>query len=888
MPLTPGTRLGPYEIVSVIGAGGMGEVYRAKDARLGRDVAVKVLPPSLADDDDRLRRFTLEAQAAGALNHPNVLAVFDVGTHDGAPYLVSELLEGESLRARLDRSRLPTSKAIDYARQIAAGLAAAHEKGITHRDIKPENLFVTTDGRVKILDFGLAKQVTADHADATRLQSVTSAGTVLGTVGYMSPEQVRGKPADARSDIFSFGSVFHEMLSGQRTFSGESAVETMHAILETDPPELPASVVQKAPALARIVTRCLEKNPAERFHSAHDLGLAIEFVSGSSESGQSTAVAAITPRRRVTGGRIATGAAIAVVAATAGAFIAMRFASPAIAEPTRVEYITYSGHDASAAASPDGKTIAFMSDRDGVSRIWLKQVDGGGELALTSGPDDCPRFSRDGASLLFVRATATGSALYRVSLLGGDPRRLVDDARGGDWSPDGRQVVFTRWVSGERAGSVIGVADADGGSPREIAFVAGLGLVGPRWSPNGRTVAAVNGLTSATAPFGIHLVDVSGSNLRMLASPHGGHQVSAVAWTADSRGVIYSVAESIVAWLTGSSAEIVRQDVTTGAVQVLTWLPNHSDTLDILGPGQLLLDARSSRENLREWPLDRGETAGRWLTRGNSTDRQPTYSPDGVWVAFSSNRGGNLDLWSVNRASGAVRRLTDHPADDWDVSYSPDGQRLLWASRRTGGYEIWAANPDGSGSRQLSKDGVFAQNPQQSPDGQWIAYASANPAKFGLWRMHADGSDPVRVVARGLQLPEISPDGRYVSYLDPLTSHIHVVGLADGVPVPFEIAVERGKNTNASLGRHRWMPDGHAIVFLGQDERGVNGLFVQDFVPGHDTTATRRKLGGFDAENSVETFAISHDGRYVTVGGWEQMFNILVASHVPDVGERPR
>ena len=288
-----GQTLGPYRILDKLGQGGMGEVYRARDTRLNRDVAVKVLPASFATDDERLRRFAREAQAASALNHPHILAVFDIGTHDGAPYLVSELLEGESLRARLKTSRLPASKAIDFARQIAAGLAAAHEKGITHRDIKPENLFVTTDGRVKILDFGLAIQTAIEDTDATKVQSLTATGVVMGTVGYMSPEQVRGQKTDPRTDIFSFGAVLYEMLSGKRAFSGASAVETMHAILEADPPELPAAALQSIPALGRIVSRCLEKNPAERFQSARDLGLALEWsAAGSGSTAAAIAAAA--------------------------------------------------------------------------------------------------------------------------------------------------------------------------------------------------------------------------------------------------------------------------------------------------------------------------------------------------------------------------------------------------------------------------------------------------------------------------------------------------------------------------------------------------------------------------------------------------------------------
>src|SRR5262245_45498336 len=285
MPLPPGTRLGPYEVTAPLGAGGMGEVYRARDARLGRDVAIKVLPVALAAHADRLARFEQEARAAGALNHPNILAIHDIGAHEGTPYLVSELLEGETLRDRLAGGALPVRKAIDLMAQAARGLAAAHERGIVHRDLKPENLFVARDGRLKILDFGLAKLTAPDREGAVRqsaptLQADTGPGAVWGTVGYMSPEQVRGNPVDHRSDVFALGAILYEMLSGKRAFRGASPADTVSAILKEDPPDLTEVVEAIPPALERVVRHCLEKNPNERFQSARDLAFNLEAISG--------------------------------------------------------------------------------------------------------------------------------------------------------------------------------------------------------------------------------------------------------------------------------------------------------------------------------------------------------------------------------------------------------------------------------------------------------------------------------------------------------------------------------------------------------------------------------------------------------------------------------
>src|SRR6267154_967308 len=296
MTLAPGTKLGPYEIVAPIGAGGMGEVYRAKDTRLGRDVALKILPESFAREADRLRRFEQEARAVAALNHPNILAIHDIGQHNGTPFLVSELLEGESLRAALDRGALPQRKTIEHGVQIAHGLAAAHEKGIVHRDLKPENVFVTKDGRIKILDFGLAKLAQKPGAEAaadgvTMTSSHTAAGVVMGTASYMAPEQVRGDAADPRTDIFAFGAMLYEMLSGKRAFRRDTAVETMTAVLKEDPPELLDPVRSVSPALDRIVRRCLEKSPEQRFQSAWDLSFALSALSGTEASGAARAAA---------------------------------------------------------------------------------------------------------------------------------------------------------------------------------------------------------------------------------------------------------------------------------------------------------------------------------------------------------------------------------------------------------------------------------------------------------------------------------------------------------------------------------------------------------------------------------------------------------------------
>src|SRR6185295_2795685 len=324
MALPTGTRLGPYEILSPLGAGGMGEVYRARDTRVGRQVAVKVLPPGFVTDPDRLRRFEQEARAAAALNHPNILVLHDLGTHEGTPYLVTELLEGETLRERLDHDALSPRKAVDIALQVARGLAAAHERGLAHRDLKPANLFVLRDGHVKILDFGLAKVTRPASSDKSAATATvdTDKSVVMGTAGYMAPEQVRGQPADHRADIFAFGAILYEMLTGRRAFQGQTSAETMTAILREEPPEMAREGRPLPPALDRIVRHCLEKSPQERFQSASDIAFALEALSGISDSGPKAAVAGGRPAWR----RLLLPAVAALLLLAAGALLGRQLA----------------------------------------------------------------------------------------------------------------------------------------------------------------------------------------------------------------------------------------------------------------------------------------------------------------------------------------------------------------------------------------------------------------------------------------------------------------------------------------------------------------------------------------------------------------------------------
>lgn len=893
MALSTGTKLGPYEIIDPLGAGGMGEVYRARDSRLARDVAIKVLPADLGSNPERLSRFNQEGRSASALNHPNIVSVYDIGTHDSIFYLAMELVDGKTLRQILSDGLIPLRKVLHLAAQLADGLAKAHAAGIIHRDLKPENIMITGDGLAKILDFGLSKFVGPLSEKDSKPELQTRAGMIMGTVGYMSPEQASGQPVDFRSDQFAFGAILYEMTTGKRAFDRDTPVETLAAILSEEPEPI-ASLNPEIPAPIRwIVARCLAKDPEERYASTRDLARELQNIRdhiseiGSSSEGTIVLKSLSTKRRKNRGLFIALSAGLLATVIAVAYFIAR----PSSQEPPVLQYLTYSGHDRSPAASPDGKGIAFASDRDGSPRIWLKQLDGPGEIALTTGPDSFPRFSPDGSMILFIRKESPHSSLYRVSVLGGEPRKLIQDANSADWSPDGRNMVFVRIKNDRgRYNSSIGVANADGTSMREIAYFKGLQLQHPRWSPDGKWIVV------RTIPFGqvttpLFVISADGKEKRAIHSPRKLGWFSAAVWSSP-KTLIFTEPISIVAARSSTSGRVVEQDIHSGKIRTLFWSPTLGNTVDIVSAGSLVLDAISSRESLHEVALDQKKPSqqDRWLTRGISNDREPAYSPDGKSVIFSSNRSGNLDLWAASTETGVVSRITDDEAEDWDPAFTRDGKNILWSSSRGGHFEIWSAKTDGTDIRQITNDGADAENPAATPDGKWIIYASYNPTKLGIWKIRNDGSGATQIVAGNSDLPETSPNGQYVLYRDARAdpfAYIRVVRLSDKVVLPFSIKVRYTSRhedlTVGSGGRSRWMPDGQSIAFLDLNEDGTQGIFVQDFNPILDTSRTRRPLSGFDRAAPTESFGISPDGSRVTLAGLEGYSSLLVAKNVPGV-----
>jgi len=780
MALNPGTKLGPYEIQSLLGAGGMGEVYRARDTRLQRDVAIKILPSSLAQDQDRLRRFEQEAKAVAALNHPNLLTVFDVGTAPMAgqadatgaaaapaasPFIVSELLEGSSLRERLTSGALRERKALDYAIQIAHGLAAAHERGIVHRDLKPDNLFVTNDGRVKILDFGLAKLTETISADAdATLQLATQAGVVLGTVGYMSPEQVRGKPADARSDIFSFGVVLYEMLAGRRAFHGETAADLMSAILNHEPPELTSTNQEISPALDHIVHHCLEKNPLQRFQSAGDLAFQLAEMSGVRSSAATRAIAG-APAEIVSRPWVLASLGAIVLASLIAAtwFLARSTAHP---EPPKFVQLSYQqGYVDSARFLPDGQSIICASrwGSDADFSLSTGRLDSQGLRPLGVLASSIASVSPGGELLVLQNMQSVGpgyvraGTLARLPLGGGAPRPVLDSVQYADWAPDGKDFAVVRFVP-ERHVYLLEYPTGN------VLYETSGWISNPRFSRDGKMIAFLDHPIFGDDLGVVAVTDLQGHR-KQLSGSFGSTQ--GLAWSPHGDEIWFSAIK------TGVFRSLFATTL-SGHERPLLSAPGNVDIQDALPDGRVLVADLSIRLILMvstpDHPQPRDFT---WMDWAEGM----RFSQDGKQILFGDEHSGDsygtflrnldgspavrlgdgdpLDLsadgkWAISRlpvapnqilllpvGAGETRQLTHSKVSHVTARWLPDG-RIFSVGNEPGHPERTYLVDRNGNETSLTPEGVLAV--AATGDGKRLLVRNSDFSQYQLFPL--DGSPP--------------------------------------------------------------------------------------------------------------------------------------------------
>jgi Tol biopolymer transport system component len=815
MALTSGEKLGPYEILSPLGAGGMGEVYRAKDTRLGREVALKILPESFTRDPDRLRRFEQEARAVAALNHPNILAIHDIGEQNGSPFLVSELLDGESLRVALDRGVLPQRKTIEYGVQIAHGLAAAHEKGIVHRDLKPENIFVTKDGRIKILDFGLAKLAqtagaTPEELTLTGLQ--TAAGVIMGTASYMAPEQVRGENADARTDIFAFGTVLFEMLFGVRAFHRDTAAETMTAVLKDDPPEISDAGHPVSSALERIVRRCLEKNPEQRFQSARDLSFALGALSGTETSAIARAAAAATGSRRqpllLWLSLVLALAAVAAVTWFAArrppTTIRMQFAI-AVPEEMSVSHM---------ALSNDGSMLAFVTpdENTGLPMLYVQRV-GSSTVTLLPGTQGAsfPFWSPDNS---YVGFFANGK-LQKMAASGGTPQVLAAavSARGGSWGSKG-VIIYT-----PNAESPLWRINADGTGAAEATKIHGDDQT-HRWPvflPDGNHFLFWTGNFSNTKDdrsSGIYLTSLDSQDRKLVVLCHSsfGYSAKNLVYADDQRQLVSIAFDPSSATVSGSTSVIANvvgfqpstywaalavarngtliYNTSVGAAEsALTWIDRSGKELGRIGDAAIMDNPTLSPDGSRvavDVSDQKANNVDVWIesTTGAGNSRftfDPSEEVVGVWsrdgstVAYRENGGGRVSVL-LKRATGLEREKVRYTAAQGSMddivpnSWSLDDQQIL-CTRQTASGDYLMLLPVAGGEPTRFLNGKSSEtNGQISPDGKWVTYASDEsgnweiyvtsfPGAAGKWQVSRGGGTEPRWRADGKEIFYIAPNG---------------------------------------------------------------------------------------------------------------------------------
>jgi serine/threonine protein kinase len=907
------SEIGKYRVLEKIGAGGMGEVYKAFDTVLDRPVALKILPADLVKDEDRVRRFVQEAKAASALNHPQIVTVYDIGQveQSGAGiihYIAMEFIDGETLSGKIHREKAEMKKLIEFLAQVADGLSKAHAAGIIHRDLKPDNIMIARDGYAKILDFGLAKLTeptkptgASSEEAATAIMQQTQAGMVMGTVGYMSPEQVQGKSVDLRSDIFSFGCVLYEVTTGRKPFEGETIVDSLYKVAHAQTQPISDFNPNAPIELQRIIRKCLAKDPEERYQSIKDVAIDLrelnrQYDSAPTLSGFHATVPSgpvsqpVTAPVKMPSSRLWLYASLGVLAIAVIAFAVYktRFQPQPSSKPAptfetmNLSRLTSTGKAGEPAISSDGRYVAYVQDEAGKQGLWLQQVATSSNVPIVPAAEVDyvgVTFSPDGNYLYYV-VLERGKAiafLYQVPVVGGAPRKLIEDVDSAvTFSPDGQRFAFLRQSRTEGNGLI--VADAKSLQEQKLAVhkpPANFQL--PAWSPDGKSIAyATPNLTG-----GIHIeigqVQVADGSERTINSSRRWLGMSGLAWLSDVSGLIVSARDQTPG---STQLQIWRISLPSGEARRITNDLNTYANVSLTGDSAHITTVVTQRiSNL--WVAPQTDLSrGQQIPSGSGRINQIARAPDGRFV-YVSDASGTADLWMMDADGKNQKQLTVNAGLNIFPNVSSDGRTIVFSSDRantTGKFNIWRMDLDGGGLKQLtSGDGEYW--PDVSPDGKWVVYTQVAGNKATAWKVPMEGGSPVQLTDTLALQPTFSPDGKFVAcrYLENQLNalpKLAILSSDDGKLIRAFDVLLMDQNQ-----QFRWMPNGKGIAFL-DSRSGTMNLWVQP-VDG----SPPKQLTNLDSD-SIFAFNWSRDGKQLAVIRGVVSSDVIKISNVSQTKEQ--